>query len=310
MVLISQIFILLCLKVFNMMNKFLPSIIAEGFISSSPTPTKEELEKYYKEEFYQSEKPNQINDSSKEIRDRDSIFYNLQYSIFSHILKLENSEAHADLGCGYGHFLQYISNIFPGKKYFGCEVYPEAGSYIESIKNATFIEFDLNNMDKCFDRLKDCTTYSLINTLEHLQDPKLFLEEIYTSMNVGNKLLLQVPNDFNPIQKSAVKELQLDEWWFCPPRHISYFSPLGLKNLCEEVGFKCEEMVTTFPIDMFLLCGLNYRTEPNLGRKAHVMRTLFEKNYINTHGLEGLLNLYKNFANANIGREIIIVLLK
>lgn len=292
------------------MKKFLPSIIAEGFISSNPIPSKEELEIYYKEEFYQSEKPSQINDSSKEIRDRDSTFYNLQYSIFSHLLDLKNSVSHADLGCGYGHFLQYIANIFSNKKNYGCEVYPEASSYIESIKNTTFIEFDLNNMNKCFDLLGDCTTYSLINTLEHLQDPKLFLKEIYNSMNYGNKLLLQVPNDFNPIQKSAVKELKLDEWWFCPPRHISYFSPLGLKNLCESLGFKCIEMITTFPIDMFLLCGLNYREEPNLGRKAHVMRTLFEKNYINTHGLEGLLDLYRNFANANIGREIIIVLSK
>ena len=41
-----------------------------------------------------------------------------------------------------------------------------------------------------------------------------------------------------------------------------------------------------------------------------MMRTLFEKNYLNTHGLEGLLKLYRNFANNDIGREIIIVLVK
>ena len=292
------------------MKKFLPSFVAEGFITSTPLPSKKELEIYYKEEFYKSDKPAQINDSSKEIRERDSNFYNLQYSIFSHLLDLQGTKAHADLGCGYGHFLKYISDIYPDKKYYGCEVYPEASEYIESIKNTTFIEFDLNNMNKCFDLLGDCTTYSLINTLEHLYDPKLFLDEIYLSMNLGDKLLLQVPNDFNPIQKSAVKEMNVDQWWFCPPRHISYFSPLGLRNLCEGSGFKCDQIVTTFPIDMFLLCGINYREESNLGRKAHSMRTLFEQNYINTHGIEGLLNLYKNFANANIGREIIIVLSK
>ena len=87
-------------------------------------------------------------------------------------------------------------------------------------------------------------------------------------------------------------------------------TPIGLKNLCEDVGFKCLDLLTTFPIDMFLLCGLNYRNDPSLGREAHKMRTLFEKNYTNTHGLNGLLKIYRNFALSNIGREIIIVLNK
>ncbi len=290
--------------------EYIPLEVFDGYITTEPRPTKEELEIYYKEEFYSSEKPLQINDSSKEIRDRDSIFYNLQYSIFSKVLKLEDSKTHADLGCGYGHFLQYISNEFPEKNLYGCEVYSEASRYVESINNTKFLLLDLNNMGECFNSLNNCNTYSLINTLEHLEQPKKFLNEIYETMNIGDKLLLQVPNDFNPIQNSAVKELNLDEWWFCPPRHISYFSPKGLKKLCGDVGFNCLDLLTTFPIDMFLLCGLNYRENPKLGREAHKMRTLFEKNYVNANGLDGLLEIYRNFAKSNIGREIIIVLSK
>lgn len=290
--------------------KYIPSEVFDGYITTEPLPTAKELETYYREEFYQSEKPNSINDSSKEVRDRDSVFYNLQYFIFFHFLNLKASKSHADLGCGYGHFLQFINQENKKIKLYGCEVYPEAVDYVQSINNSKFLLFDLNNMGECFNLLKDCETYSLINTLEHLQNPNLFLEEIYKSMNKGNKLLLQVPNDFNPIQKSAVKELGLDEWWFAPPRHISYFSPTGLKKLCEDVGFNCLDLITTFPIDMFLLCGLNYRKDPNLGREAHIMRTLFEKNYVNTHGIEGLINLYRNFALNNIGRELIILLEK
>ena len=62
--------------------KYSPKEIFKGYVTTEPTPSVEELEVYYREEFYQSEKPDQINDSSKEIRDRDAIFYNLQYSIF------------------------------------------------------------------------------------------------------------------------------------------------------------------------------------------------------------------------------------
>lgn len=284
--------------------------IFNGYLTTDPQPSLNELETYYKEEFYQSEKPSLINDSSKNIRDRDYDFYNLQYSIFSHILDLKHSDNHADLGCGYGHFLQYISKEFPNKNLFGCEVYPEAIEYVQSIKNTKFLLFDLNNIGECLKALKGCDTYSLINTLEHLRDPSEFLKDIYASMSKEDKLLIQVPNDFNPIQQSAAKELNLDEWWFCPPRHISYFSPQGLRKLCQDIGFNCLNLLTTFPIDMFLLCGLNYRKEPNLGRDAHKMRTLFEKNYVNTHGLNGLINLYRNFAMNNIGREIVILLKK
>jgi hypothetical protein len=127
-------------------------------------------------------------------------------------------------------------------------------------------------------------------------------------MNSGSKLLIQVPNDFNLVQLAVVDQLHIDEWWFCPPKHISYFSPNGLKNFAEEIGFKFRDILTTFPVDMFLLCGLNYRDDPALGRIAHQMRLLFEQNFVATHGIGRLIDVYKNFCRAGIGREVIILL--
>ena len=129
-------------------------------------------------------------------------------------------------------------------------------------------------------------------------------------MKSGSKLLLQVPNDFNPIQIAAVDQLDVDEWWFCPPRHISYYNPKSLSKICTSIGFRVIDIITTFPIDLFLLSGINYRKEPALGRKAHEMRLDFETKYVATHGIDRLIELYRHFAASGIGREIIILLVK
>lgn len=285
-----------------------PILNTSGFYSCSPKPSVEELQKYYEEEFFQAEKPGLINDSSKKIRDTDSDFYNLQYQIFSHMLNTANSSIHVDLGCGYGHFLEYISQNNPNIKLRGCEVYPESSHFVNQIPRATFRQIDLNyfsNLDSC---LENATSSSLINTLEHLQNPLDFLRECKKFLPSGSRLLVQVPNDFNPIQETAVKQLDLDQWWFCPPRHISYFTPSSLKQVIMESGLIVEDLITTFPIDMFLIAGINYRKNPSDGRKAHSMRTLFEDNYAKTHGIEGLIALYRHFAEAGIGREIVAII--
>jgi SAM-dependent methyltransferase len=279
----------------------------EGYFSCSPTPSIVELQKYYQEEFFQSEKPGLINDSAKEVRDTDSDFYNIQYSIFSSLLDLSKCDLHVDLGCGYGHFLEYISKQYPRVRLQGCEVYPEASHYVEQINAAIFKQIDLNSFSNLSDCVNGATSVSMINTLEHLRDPRYFLEKCKECLTPNTKLLIQVPNDFNPIQNAAVSQLGLDQWWFCPPRHVSYFTPTSLISCVETSGLIVSDLITTFPIDMFLIAGLNYRTDPALGRQAHNMRLAFETNYSSANGLEALIQLYRSFAAAGIGREIIAI---
>lgn len=283
-----------------------------GSTRCDPLPTEDQLSQYYKEEFYQSLKPFQLNDSSLEVRDRDKDFYDIQYGIFAKLLDFNSSETlrHIDLACGYGHFLSYISSNFPGIQLTGCEVFDESAPYVRRISNASFERIDLNSFRNFNQFIGKSSSISLINALEHLRKPEEFLTACFDNMNSGSKMLIQVPNDFNPIQKASVDQLDLDEWWFCPPRHITYFNPSSLSLLCKNIGFSVSDLITTFPIDLFLLSGLNYRKDNTLGRKAHEMRLTFEINYTATHGLTGLIALYRNFAASSIGREIIISLVK
>lgn len=287
--------------------QFKPSKEFEGFFRCSPIPSTNDLQKYYEEEFYQSEKPGFINDSSKQVRDSDSSFYNLQYAIFCSILGVGSSNLHVDLGCGYGHFLEYIKTQFPQVKLRGCEVYPEAAKYVEQLPSASFKRIDLNTLSNLKECVEGASSISIINTLEHLLDPIYFLSECRKVMGSESKLLIQVPNDFNVIQKAAVEQLGIDEWWFCPPRHVSYFSPAGLATSVENAGLKVLDIITTFPIDMYLISGIDYRSNPKLGREAHKMRTTFESNFVASNGLDSLIDLYRNFSRAGIGREIVLL---
>jgi len=289
---------------------FSKSTIFSGFIQANPIPSQGELIEYYQEEFYQSAKPDLLNDSSLEVRDKDALFYNIQYSIFFQLLGLASSSNHVDLGCGFGHFLKYISKENPNTKLTGCEVYMDAKAFVDQIGGATFRILDLDDFNPKDSGISDAETLSLVNALEHLRKPQEFLHKCYEEMTVGSRLLIQVPNDFNRIQKAVVDEMCQDEWWFCPPRHISYFSPEGISELTTSIGFKVIDLITTFPIDMLLLSGINYRAQPELGRQAHSMRLNFEVRYIKSNGLTALIDLYRNFAAAGIGREIIILVEK
>jgi len=294
-----------------MTNKFIPAEIFEGFISCQPLPSLSALEEYYKEEFYGSEKPGFVNDSSKLVRDQDSDFYDIQYQIFANLLGVINGSVHLDLGCGYGHFLNYLSANFPATELIGAEVYTEAAGYIESISNAKFAHVDLNASPYFKEvNFSNISSVSIINTLEHLMDPIDFCSELFSNICSGTVVLVQVPNDFNIIQLAANTSLSTGDWWFCPPRHISYFSPIGLSKLFVDAGFQQNHIINTFPIDMLLLCGLNYRADPKIGREAHLMRCQFELNFINAHGLQGLIELYRGFCACGIGREIIGVFVK
>ena len=92
--------------------KYTPKLSKYGYYYADPTPTEEEIKKFYEEEFYQKPKAS-INDSALEVRERDSEFYDYWYNFYLDLIPnnlKENPASLLDLGCGYGHFLSYVKN--------------------------------------------------------------------------------------------------------------------------------------------------------------------------------------------------------
>ena len=92
--------------------------------------------------------------------------------------------------------------------------------------------------------------------------------------------------------------------------HINYFNINSVQKIFHKNGFKTKDIKTSFPIDIFLLMGMDYISNKNLGKNAHTLRKKFEEN-LKTSGLEDLLiSLQDNFTKLNIGRQIDLIVQK
>ena len=218
--------------------KYRPKLSKYGYYYADPKPTEEQIKKYYEEEFYQKPKTS-VNDSSLEVRERDSEFYDFWYRFFIDLIpthKKNQANSLLDLGCGYGHFLSFVKNNSNINSLMGVEPFPEFLKHVESLGIEGYVS-TLESFVKTSKRKFDVVT--MINVLEHINNPQQVLYNISKNiLNTEGSLILQVPNDFNIIQKIATKKNSSKNWWFCPPIHISYFSPSSLKKTIGRLRFQ------------------------------------------------------------------------
>lgn len=147
--------------------------------------------------------------------------------------------------------------------------------------------------------------------LEHLIDPETFLQSAYDLLKLGGVIIIEVPNDFSPLQRRAMEQLGIEKpWWVAPPEHLNYFNKLDLKCLVRRNGFRIVEMRGTYPMENFLLSGRNYIGNPEIGAECHKERMDYEiGNYDKGERyLDAMIrSYYDNLENSNIGREIVCV---
>ena len=107
--------------------KYRPKLSKYGYYVADPKPNKDEIKKYYEEEFYQKPKV-YINDSSLEVKERDSDFYEFWYRFYVDLIPINKNyqpNSLLDLGCGYGHFLSYVKNNSNIDALIGVEPFPD-----------------------------------------------------------------------------------------------------------------------------------------------------------------------------------------
>jgi SAM-dependent methyltransferase len=145
------------------------------------------------------------------------------------------------------------------------------------------------------------------NVLEHVPNPKEMLLLAHSLLEDSGLICVTVPNDYNPLQSVLVSTCNYEPWWVSPPHHINYFNYDSLSDLFNKCGFDIVNCEATFPIDMFLLMGVNYIGNDEQGRKCHEMRKKFEINIYNSTNRYLIKDLYKSFAGLKIGREVVLV---
>jgi len=274
-----------------------------GFLRVDPTPSAEDVEKYYLNEFYTGEYKT-FNDSELKVQQEQKDFFRLRYQ-FIH----DQCEAHLgplagktllDIGCGYCQALLYFKER--GLDVHGLEPSKEGADYGES-HGIPVARAGIENMPRDLGRKFDVVT--LLNVLEHLREPARALVEIRERyLGKNGVLAIDVPNEYNDFQTTANKLHNLGEWWVAAPVHLNYFSPGSLRKLLEGCGYRVIGSEASFPLEMFLLWNDVYVGNGALGGQVHKKRMAFELNLVRNGKLDKLKKFYSALADLELGRQV------
>lgn len=273
-----------------------------GFLRTDPIPSPEELEIYYREEFY---KPKPFNDSSLEVQKEGQDYYDSRWDgIYQKCKTLLAKDAFSvfDIGFGWAQALLYFHS--KGIEVSGLEPSPEGVEYARS-KGLEVYEAGIEDFTVTQGKRFDVVL--MLNVLEHLSHPHKTLKSIQKHLlKPGGILVVEVPNEYNDFQTSAVAEHGLEEWWVCPPHHLNYFSTSSLKSLLEQCGYEVEHVQSSFPMELFLLMGDVYVGDPDLGKVCHNKRVEFERVMRKHNKSEKLVRFYEALAELDLGRTSLI----
>ncbi len=274
------------------------------YLRIDPIPTNEEVEEFYKQEFYSTEYKN-FNDSSLQVQEEEENYFISRWEgIYA---KCKDHFGHDslslfDIGFGYAQALLYFRDR--GFEVSGLEPVTEAVEYARS-KGLDVYNSGIEDFDCVEERRFDVVT--LLNVLEHLRDPAATIQNIKSKLlKPGGLLIIDVPNEFNDFQTIANKEYGLNQWWVCPPNHINYFTSKSVKQLLVDCGYSIFHSEASFPLEIFMLMGDVYVGNGDLGKVCHNRRVRFEY-LMRKHGKEKKLNkLYEALAELELGRQVIV----
>jgi 2-polyprenyl-3-methyl-5-hydroxy-6-metoxy-1,4-benzoquinol methylase len=273
-----------------------------GYLRADPIPSKQEVERYYQEEFYSAKR---FNDSSLEVQSEGKNFYDSRWErIYQYCKEFfgEKKFSLFDIGFGYAQALLYFNN--KGIEVSGLDPAPQGVHYARD-QGLDVYQAGIEDFSCVGERRFDVVM--LLNVLEHLRHPQDILKSIQIQLlKPGGLLIIEVPNEFNDFQMAAVAEHELKEWWVCPPHHLNYFSTTSLKQLLEKSGYEVVHAQSTFPMEIFLLMGEIYVGDSALGKQCHLKREKFEEVLRRQGKGEKLLRFYEALAQMDLGRQALV----
>jgi 2-polyprenyl-3-methyl-5-hydroxy-6-metoxy-1,4-benzoquinol methylase len=185
-----------------------------AMIFSNPVPAEMSSGSFYNEThapFYLS--PDKLKS------DYASVRFERELRLFRRFCKSGNV---LDVGCSTGAFLFQLQNRFPGSyDALGTDVSQPALEYAKSrgvkIVNESFLDFDFG--EKHFDAI----TFWAV--MEHLTNPKQFLDKATSLLKRGGHCFILVPN----MRSLAVRTLG-GKYRYILPEHLNYFTPRTLEK--------------------------------------------------------------------------------
>lgn len=274
-----------------------------------PLPDDETLRKFYDEQYYQQAKPNYFAHSEQDAG-WWSLVHNERLAALEEWLQLAGFAGPdappfsiLDVGSGPGLFL--LEARKRGWETLGVE--PSRAAHDYSVER-----YGLDVRNETFDQFAaEChSTFDAVfmgEVLEHVPNPERHIDLAHSLLNPNGLLLLVVPNDYSILQGAVEKHGIEDRWWLAPPQHLNYFNVRSLAGLVRRCGFDVADVSCTFPLELFILMGLNYIGTDDVGRRIHHMRTRLEIALEQTGLGDAKRELYRAFAKRGVGRDIVMI---
>jgi len=278
-----------------------------GFRHLEPLPTEEELNNYYSQKYFEEletkNKADTIRRTMSENEEKQAEIEWLSKTLWLDIsdtvdkfFSNTNQRLLLDIGCGIGSFAYYMKNI--GWDVVGIEPSLKAANMARSL-GITIHPNLINFLKETNQRFN---VISLLNVLEHVNDPVNMLQSIRPLLAKEGIMVIRVPNDFSSLQEYAQKKIGGKPWWIAIPDHVNYFDFHSITNLVEAMDLQVIELLTDFPMEIFLLFGDIYVGNPQVGNICHKKRISFELSL----PTEFRRKLYKHLASEGIGRNCLI----
>jgi len=206
-----------------------------------------------------------------------------------------------DIGSGPGFFLrrakQHSWNVLGIEPSYIASKYAEKNN-IPVIKDL-FENVNLQNLGKF-------NAIYMHDVLEHNKNPIQLIKNCNLLLKKNGIIVIESPNDFNPLQKIVQQKIKKSEYWLAPPFHINYFNFESLCNLLERLGFTIMLKESSFPLELYLLMGMNYLQNSKIGTQVHKSRMEMENNFTKVGQTKLKRSIYQFFASLGIGRTLII----
>ena len=203
-----------------------------GLVQRNPQPVKEEIISRYSAKFGNDYLAYELENESafltlQRLALEDAHFFKLEKELF---YSRENAPSFLDIGCAAGSLLSFLKE----RKWrvTGVEISPCAG-YAQKIRNLDVKGIPLE--ENAF----PCEYFDVIHAshlIEHLNDPRSFLNEAHRILKKDGKIFITTPN-IDGFQARLFKS----RWRSAIFDHLYLFSIRTLKEMLKRCGFKTEK---------------------------------------------------------------------
>jgi len=185
---------------------------------------------------------------------------------------INNPNSLLDIGSGYGYFLKQA------KKHYSYTVGLEPSLNLfnyskkvlkNQVLNQSFESFYKNNSTQKFDAI------ALIHVIEHIKNPKVFLNKVLSLLKIGGILYIETPN----LSSYLFKAEQKNYTFLTPPEHIYIFSKKSFKYLIKNKSHQYSISTYTYSYNEHIV---------------GILKAFFKKNLINLFLKLGTTTFYVN----------------